>query len=111
MTDSKAPMPEEPKKEMCRLHDNVVTKYAKQLRQWATTVAVERDNAIVQRDEYERRVERLVTAAPVAYAVRNDQGYWVGIWNTREEAERVRDKGVPSHDEIIVELYASRKPS
>lgn len=29
------------------------------LRQWATVVAVERDNAIVQRDEYERRVERL----------------------------------------------------
>jgi len=39
-----------------------------------------------------------------AYAVRNDQGYYVGIWNTREMAELGLAKGQPSHRERVVKL-------
>lgn len=41
----------------------------------------------------------------VAYAIRNDQGYWTGIWNTREMAEKILKRGQASHRECIVELY------
>lgn len=39
-----------------------------------------------------------------AFALRNDQGYWVGIWNDRATAEQIKAKGQPSHGERIVEL-------
>jgi len=45
---------------------------------------------------------------PDAYAVRNDQGFWAGIWNDRETAESVKDKGQPAHKEQIVELRIIR---
>lgn len=35
-------------------------------------------------------------------AVRNNQGYWVGIWNSREIAESIRAKGI--HGERVVTL-------
>lgn len=44
---------------------------------------------------------------PDAYAVRNNEGYWCGIWNDRSIAEQVVAKGQPSHGEVIVELYAA----
>lgn len=39
-----------------------------------------------------------------AFALRNDQGYWCGIWNDRATAEQIKAKGQPSHSERIVEL-------
>ena len=45
-------------------------------------------------------------AQPVAYAIQNDQGYWVGVWNDREIAERVLSKGLPAHGERIVPLFS-----
>ncbi len=37
-----------------------------------------------------------------AYGVRNNQGYWVGIWNDREIAERMCGQGI--HGERVVAL-------
>lgn len=48
----------------------------------------------------QRDTERL--AQKTAYAVRNNQGYWIGIWNDRETANQVRAKGI--HGERVVTL-------
>lgn len=37
-----------------------------------------------------------------AWAVKNDQGYWVGIWNNRSTAELIQQKGI--HGEHVVEV-------
>jgi len=37
---------------------------------------------------------------PDAYALRNSQGYWVGIWNRRDTAELARRK-FGGHDELV----------
>lgn len=44
---------------------------------------------------------------PRAYGVVNDQGYWAGCWNRREDAEAVKAKGQPSHKEVVIPLYAA----
>lgn len=47
---------------------------------------------------------------PTAYAVRNDQGYWIGIWNdsktAKEIVERGKKKGQAAHNEQVVPLVA-----
>lgn len=40
----------------------------------------------------------------IAYAVRNNEGYWVGIWNDRASADIVLSKGQPTHGERVVVL-------
>lgn len=45
-------------------------------------------------------------STPDAYALRNSQGYWVGIWNDREVAEHVRTKA--QEKEEIVEVRILR---
>ena len=47
----------------------------------------------------------MVPREPVAYAVQNDQGYWVGIWNWYSDAELVISKGNRSHNEKIIPVY------
>lgn len=42
---------------------------------------------------------------PIAYGVRNDQGYWAGCWNDLATAEAIRAKGQPSHHEVVIPLY------
>lgn len=42
---------------------------------------------------------------PVAWAVRNEDGYWTGLWNSKEHAEAIRALG--RHNEIVVPLYAA----
>lgn len=42
---------------------------------------------------------------PTAYAIRNNQGYWCGIWHDEATARSVLAKGQPSHGETIVPLY------
>lgn len=49
-------------------------------------------------DQLERR------PVPVYYAVRNNEGYWRGIWNDRAIAETIAASGQPSHGEQVVEL-------
>jgi hypothetical protein len=49
--------------------------------------------------------EAKVEATPCAYAVRNADGYWCGIWNTRATAEGVMARGQPSHGEQVVPLF------
>ena len=39
-----------------------------------------------------------------AFAVRNDQGYWVGIWNDKAIAQSVVARSQPSHNEVIVPI-------
>lgn len=41
-------------------------------------------------------------AQKIAYRVRNNHGYWIGIWNDRDTAELIRDKGI--HGERVVTL-------
>lgn len=48
----------------------------------------------------QRDAERL--AQKTAYGVRNSQGYWTGIWNSRASAELARGKGI--HGERVVTL-------
>lgn len=43
---------------------------------------------------------------PIAYAIQNGDGFWVGIWTTLEMAQHVLDRGLKSNKEIIVPLYA-----
>lgn len=50
----------------------------------------------------QRDRERL--AQTTAWAVRNNEGYWIGIWNDRETAERVKGEGQPSHGQQVVEV-------
>ena len=57
-----------------------------------------------ERNQAEARVRELET--PTAFAVRNDQGYWVGIWNDREMAEHVLSKLPPSGNEAIIPVKA-----
>jgi len=47
---------------------------------------------------------------PDAYALRNDQGYWVGLWSSRETAESAKAKGQPSHNEQVVALKIIEEP-
>lgn len=47
---------------------------------------------------------------PDAYAVRNDQGFWSGIWNDRDTALHVINKGQPSHHEKLVALKIIDEP-
>src|SRR5688572_29439692 len=54
------------------------------------------------RDEGEAHITQ---RQPLAYGVRNDQGFWVGVWTTREAADYVKSKGQPSHHEEVVPLY------
>lgn len=42
--------------------------------------------------------------AAVFYGVRNDQGFWAGLWNDRANAELVVSKGQRAHGERVVEL-------
>ncbi|MDP2398828.1 MAG: hypothetical protein Q8M53_10785 [Burkholderiales bacterium] len=48
----------------------------------------------------QRDAERL--ANKTAYAARNNQGYWIGLWNDRETAERMCAQGI--HGERVVTL-------
>lgn len=41
---------------------------------------------------------------PDAWAVRNNEGFWVGIWNDREIAESIAKRGQPSHGECILPM-------
>ena len=41
----------------------------------------------------------------IAYAIRNDQRYWAGIWNDKSIAELILAKGLTSHGEAIIPLY------
>jgi len=47
---------------------------------------------------------RLKKTANVAYAVKMENGYWVGIWNNKETAAKVLDKSI-TYDEIIEVWY------
>lgn len=46
----------------------------------------------------------VIPADQTAFGVRNDQGFWVGIWNDRETAAQVVSKGQPAHHEQVVAL-------
>jgi len=46
---------------------------------------------------------------PDAYAVKNDQGYYAGIWRDLETAKNVLSKGQPSHNEVIVPMIELAK--
>ncbi len=45
---------------------------------------------------------REITATPDAWAVRNNQGHWVGIWNDKELADKVAADGHHSHGQVVV---------
>lgn len=57
---------------------------------------VDQTNAGAEQRDRDRLAQR------IAYAVRNSQGYWTGIWNDRATAESVRDQGI--HGERAVTL-------
>lgn len=67
--------------------------------QWAV-----RGMAVDCRDAITRAAESLTSNAPSAdaWAVRNNQGYWVGIWNDKETAEKICAAGQPSHGQVVV---------
>lgn len=58
--------------------------------------------------EYRRIIQGLLALATPpkidAWAVRNNQGYWVGIWNDPSIARMVRSKGQQAHGERVVAL-------
>ena len=54
---------------------------------------------------WELHEKMLSETAPTAFAIRNDQGYWPGIYNERAVAKAVLAKGTPSHHEKIIALY------
>lgn len=45
-----------------------------------------------------------MTREPDGWALRNDQGYWVGIWNDRGIAEDLKQRG--QHNDCVTPLYA-----
>lgn len=55
-------------------------------------------------DLAEKMRNRHIAQEPIAYAVRNDQGYWVGIFNNEETANFVAGKGQPSHNQYVTPL-------
>lgn len=42
---------------------------------------------------------------PVAYGIRNGDGYWCYIYKDRETAEKIVAKGLKSNKEEVVPLY------
>ena len=66
--------------------------------------ANEIDRLRAELEQERERARELET--PTAFAVRNDQGYWVGVWNDREMAEHVISKLPPSGNEAIVPVKA-----
>lgn len=59
-----------------------------------------------KRCELAYRITALLDSAPDAYAVRNDQGFYSGVWRDLETAQSVLAKGQPSHNEVIVPMLA-----
>lgn len=69
----------------------------------AATQCVNSPLTIYSSREYRQIItDLLAILQPAAYAVRNNQGYWAGIWNDRKTAELVQTKGQPDHGEKII---------
>lgn len=89
--------------------DNRIEKLVDQLRKAASSS-----------DEYDNDVDELLYVAAhmlenefkkhnvAAYAVRNNQGYWVGIWNDESTAKHVISKQPGGKDELVPIYYREK---
>lgn len=82
--------------------------FSNQLQQMGITMTrdeIIKEAEVLKNEDSASHIE-LMASEPYAYAVVNDQGYFVGIWSDEQIAIDICNKGQPSHHQKVVPVYA-----